>query len=183
LGKRLKEENMAITSFKESYSWLSNFSKHPVVFEGMTYCSVEHAFQAAKTLDIQRPTGTTRDVKKAGHGIVYEPTIYRSDFQDNANPVIAKRMGKSRKDLNFRNDWEAVKDEVMYSCLWDKFTKNDDLQQKLVNTGTEELIEGNTWGDRIWGCTWDGSQWIGQNRLGKALMKIRKELQVMVTAT
>jgi ribA/ribD-fused uncharacterized protein len=169
---------MAITSFKEEYSWLSNFSKHPVEFEGMTYPNVEAAFQAAKTLDINRPVNTTRNLKNVTETISYDPLIYRSDFQQNANPVVAKRMGKSRTNLNFRSDWEKVKSDIMCACLQDKFTRHTDLREKLINTGDEELIEGNTWNDRIWGCTWDGSKWVGQNRLGKALMQLREELHV-----
>ena len=37
----------------------------------------------------------------------------------------------------------------------------------------EHLEEGNTWGDTTWG-TVNG---IGENRLGRILMKVRKELQ------
>lgn len=37
-----------IDSFGGEYSFLSNFHKCKVEFEGMTYPSVEHAFQAAK---------------------------------------------------------------------------------------------------------------------------------------
>jgi predicted NAD-dependent protein-ADP-ribosyltransferase YbiA (DUF1768 family) len=39
-------------------------------------------------------------------------------------------------------------------------------------TGSEEIIEWNNWGDRIWGKTYDG---VGENHLGKILMKIREE--------
>lgn len=42
----------------------------------------------------------------------------------------------------------------------------------LINTGDAELIEGNSWGDTFWGeCNG-----IGENNLGKILMKIRKEI-------
>ena len=40
-----------IDSFGGEYSFLSNFHKCKVEFEGMTYPSVEHAFQAAKNPD------------------------------------------------------------------------------------------------------------------------------------
>ena len=45
--------------------------------------------------------------------------------------------------------------------------------EKLLATGDEHLEEGNTWGDTTWG-TVNG---IGENRLGRILMKVRKELQ------
>src|SRR4051794_12014978 len=40
-----------IDSFESQYRFLSNFYPAQVEFEGMTYPSVEHAYQSAKTLD------------------------------------------------------------------------------------------------------------------------------------
>lgn len=71
-----------------------------------------------------------------------------------------------------RSDWEEVKDKVMYEIVLAKFTQNPDLKEKLLATGDEYLEEGNTWGDTIWG-TVDG---VGENRLGKILMRVRDEL-------
>ena len=67
---------------------------------------------------------------------------------------------------------EEVKDKVMYEIVLAKFTQNPDLKEKLLATGDEHLEEGNTWGDTIWG-TVDG---VGENRLGKILMRVRDEL-------
>jgi hypothetical protein len=41
-----------IASFRGEHGWLSNFFRVDVVLDGVTYRSVEHAFQAAKTLDV-----------------------------------------------------------------------------------------------------------------------------------
>ena len=71
-----------------------------------------------------------------------------------------------------RSDWEEVKNKVMYEIVLAKFTQNSDLKEKLLATGDEHLEEGNTWGDTIWG-TVDG---VGENRLGKILMRVRDEL-------
>ena len=59
----------------------------------------------------------------------------------------------------------------MLTGLRYKFS-NPDLKEKLLATGNEELVEGNWWGDQYWGIC-DG---IGKNKLGKLLMKVRKEL-------
>ena len=60
----------------------------------------------------------------------------------------------------------------MYSVCKAKFTQNTDLLKKLLDTGDAELVEGNTWGDRVWGvCKGEG-----ENRLGKILMRIRGEI-------
>ncbi|NWN81082.1 NADAR family protein, partial [Bacillus sp. (in: firmicutes)] len=47
------------------------------------------------------------------------------------------------------------------------------LKNKLLQTGESILIEGNTWGDKIWGVC----NGVGENKLGKILMKVRNELK------
>lgn len=136
-----------INSFDKEYYFLSNFYPSKITFEGIEYKTVEHAFQAAKSLDnFERYT------------IAMMPT-----------PGRAKQMGRS---INLRADWEEVKESVMETCLREKFAIPE-FREKLLATGDEELIEGNTWNDRFWGvCNGEG-----ENKLGKLLMKIRKELQ------
>ena len=87
-----------------------------------------------------------------------------------ASPSEAKATGRK---IDLRSDWEEVKDKVMYEIVLAKFTQNPDLKEKLLATGNEHLEEGNTWGDTTWG-TVNG---IGENRLGRILMKVRKKLQ------
>lgn len=113
-----------INSFKGEYSFLSNFEKCSIEFEGLTYPSVEHAFQAAKTLDTNKRLSFTK-----------------------GSPGCAKRMGRC---LKLRPDWEEIKDSVMYACLKSKF-RNDDMRKKLIATGDAVLIEGNNHGDCYWG--------------------------------
>ena len=43
-----------INSFQGEYFFLSNFFYSPVEFEGEIYPAVEHAFQAAKTFDLEQ---------------------------------------------------------------------------------------------------------------------------------
>jgi hypothetical protein len=50
--------------------------------------------------------------------------------------------------------------------------QNPGLKAKLLATGNQELIEGNTWGD----CYWGVCEGNGQNHLGKILMQVREEL-------
>lgn len=136
-----------ITEFQGEHRFLSNFWPTEVVHEGITYPSAEHAYQAAKTLDMseRRRIAAIRD------------------------PGEAKREGRK---LTQRPDWETAKFTVMEQCVRDKFTRNAELAARLRATGDAELIEGNTWGDRVWGVY----QGQGENRLGKILMKVRREM-------
>lgn len=61
----------------------------------------------------------------------------------------------------------------MYEICKAKFSQNTELKKRLLSTGNENLEEGNTWGDKIWGTV----HGIGENRLGKILMRIREELR------
>lgn len=136
-----------ITSFMGGYRYLSNFHLVEVTLDGVKYTSTEAAYQAAKTLD----------------------PLLRKPFET-ASPKDSKRMGKA---LALRSDWEQVKIGVMERLLRQKFARGTQLAQALVATGDVQLVEGNTWGDRFWGVCGG----VGENHLGKLLMKIREELR------
>jgi ribA/ribD-fused uncharacterized protein len=138
-----------VAQFQGEYRFLSNFWPATVEFEGITYPTAEHAYQAAKTLD---PNERRR--------IAALPT-----------PADAKREGRK---LKLREDWETAKFEVMEQVVRYKFTHRPELRDKLLATGDALLEEGNDWGDQVWG-TVNG---VGENRLGKILMKVRAELRV-----
>lgn len=69
-------------------------------------------------------------------------------------------------------EWEETKIMVMYELLQKKF-KQEDLKIALLATGDVELIEGNAWGDIYWGVC----NGVGENWLGKIIMKVREELK------
>ena len=132
-----------ITSFSGSNRFLSNFWPCQVVLDDELYASVEHAYVAAKTLDL--------DLR---HRIREYPTAGQ-----------VKRLGRQ---LTLRSDWESVKLDVMEELVSQKFT-DPTLRALLLETGDAELVEGNHWGDVFWGVC----KGVGQNHLGKILMKVR----------
>jgi len=141
-----------IAEFEGEYRFLSNFYPATVVYEGITYPSVEHAYQSAKTLNMNE----------------------RRRIAAIAEPADAKRAGRALKPQ--RADWEQVKFIVMEQCVRYKFTHDLKLRAKLLATGSAILEEGNNWDDRIWGICPPNSD-NGENRLGKILMKVRAELR------
>ena len=66
-------------------------------------------------------------------------------------------------------------ERIQEDLLWIKFSIPE-LRTKLLETDDAELIEGNTWGDTYWG-TCSG---IGQNHLGKLLMKTRFKIRAQI---
>jgi ribA/ribD-fused uncharacterized protein len=137
-----------IESFTGQYRFLSNFYllPSPIRYEGIFYPTVEHAYQAAKTLD-----------KWERLRISKLPT-----------PGVAKREGRKVK---LQPDWDEMKLTVMGTLLWMKFSIPE-FRKKLIDTGDAELIHGNYWGDMYWGVCHDK----GENYLGQILMNIRKAL-------
>ena len=82
-------------------------------------------------------------------------------------PGQVKRSGTR---VQLREDWEDIKLNIMEEVNYLKFAQHKDLRVKLLATGQEELVEGNTWGDKFWGvCDNEGQNW-----LGKILMKVRE---------
>lgn len=136
-----------IDRFVGEYAFLSNFFEFPVYYSGILYQNSEAAFQAQKTLDPKE----------------------RKNFST-LNPSEAKKKGRH---VALRDDWEYVKNDIMFDVVLSKFVTNPVLKKMLLDTGNEELVEGNTWNDTYWGvCNGEG-----QNRLGKILMKVRSLLK------
>jgi len=142
-----------IDSFDGVHRYLSNFFPAQVTFEDEEYDSTEYAFQAAKTLSASQ----------------------RRIIAGAATPGRAKRLGRA---VTLREDWEEIKRGVMGKLLLQKFRRHEHLGKRLLATGEEELIEGNTWHDQEWGdcrCS-EHASIPGENWLGKLLMAVREEL-------
>lgn len=142
--------------FTGEWRFLSNFFAAQVTFDGKNYASVEHAYQAAKTLD---------EGKRE---------VFTFDFNPRLTAAQAKRMGRKIKPM--RPDWEEVKHQVMYELLLQKFAIPE-LRTKLLSTMHAELVEFNHWHDTHWGvCTGNCDvphEPFGDNWLGRLLMEVR----------
>ncbi|MEV0297079.1 NADAR family protein [Nocardia sp. NPDC050710] len=142
-----------IDSFDGPFHFLSNFHPHPFRFRGFDCPSSEHAFAAVKTTD---PDWIAR--------ILAAP-----------KPGQAKRLGR---EAPLRPNWNRDRVLYMREILHAKFTSDPDLTRRLLDTGDQLLIEGNTWGDRYWGRVLRPglATPIGANWLGRSLMRVRREL-------
>lgn len=137
------------------YEWLSNFYRCDIEWEGETWPTTEHAYQAAKTLNV----------------------AYRRRIRMSASPGHAKMLGQAsafkQHGITMRRDWETVKYDVMIDLLRIKFRTHADLREKLLATGKAKLVEGNTWNDTVWGVC----NGVGANNLGRSIMLVRAELR------
>lgn len=142
-----------ITEFRGDHRFLSNFWFVPsgVHFGNLSAGTVEHLFQALKTVDPDE----------------------RMKLLTTKRPGDAKIIGRT---VTLRPDWEQVKLGVMAQLQASKY--NDPvLRDMLLATGDAELVEGNHWGDTFWGV--DSATGAGQNWLGRILMVQRSVLRMV----
>jgi len=137
-----------IGRFEGEHAFLSNFFQQGLEFEGRSYATAEHAFQAAKTDD----------------------PAERERVRTARTPGGAKALGKR---VTLRRGWDAERVSVMEAVLRAKFA-DPGLRARLLATGAAELVEGNSWNDTFWGVC----RGRGQNWLGKLLMKLRAEVEL-----
>lgn len=93
----------------------------------------------------------------------------REDFLE-LSCLDARLKGQSNKP---RDNWNCMKYSVMFEVILYKFKHNTDLKNKLLETGSKYLEETNHWNDTYYGVC----NGIGENNLGKILMKIREILK------
>lgn len=135
-----------IDKFEGEYHFLSNFYERQVTIDGLTFENTEAAFHS------------------------YKQPSRREEFVG-LTAKEAKRLGRS---VTLRDDWEEIKDSVMFNVCMTKFSQHEDIKQALLKTGNADLIEGNTWNDTYWGVC-NGK---GRNKLGQILMLIRAAFAV-----
>ena len=132
------------------YGCFSNFSRHPIVLDGLEWPTSEHYFQAQK----------------------FAGTPHAEAVRRAKTPRLAAELGRERH-RPLRADWEQVKDDAMRTAVRAKFSQHAELREILLGTGDRELIEHTT-NDSYWGDGGDGS---GGNMLGRILMEVRAELR------
>jgi ribA/ribD-fused uncharacterized protein len=112
-----------IYGFKDEYRFLSNFFPVQVSLDGVTYPSVEHAYVAAKTTDVE--------------------------LRKQVPPMTAGQAKRFGRSLKIRDDWDEVKVSIMQELLIQKFSQPY-FMTLLLNTGDAYIEETNTWGDTFW---------------------------------
>jgi len=146
-------EVIGFISNREEYGWLSNFYYAPFRYNGLTWKTVEHAYQAAK------------------NGFK-EPWL--SKIANASGPHEAKKLG--RKVSPLLKDWDRRKVDIMAQLVSAKFMTHQELEDKLLATGNAKLEEDAYW-DSFWGTGRNGK---GRNEMGKILMRLREKLRTSI---
>jgi len=123
-----------------------------IEYKGTIYPSVEHAYMSAKSDD---------------------PMWKSYCANRNISPGDVKRESKN---LVLVPNWSQIKLEVMEECLLKKYNQ-EPHRIDLLETGDQNIQEGNWWGDTFWGVDITKNPNFGENHLGRLIMKIRDSLK------
>ena len=143
---------MIYTFTKDPYKWLSNMTLVDIKLKGITYPSVEHAYMSEKSKDNEWKELCSK------------------------REISGKQIKVFSRTIKLRYDWESVKLLVMEHCLKEKFNQ-EPFKQLLIDTQNQNIQEGNYWNDIFWGVDLKQDPNIGENHLGRLIMKIRENLK------
>jgi ribA/ribD-fused uncharacterized protein len=141
-------DTIMIPKFEGEYSCFSNFYPRSVLYNGKRYKTKEHAFQCQKATN-------------------------QKDFDFIFNAVTPYQAKKRSRTIKIKGNWKESRRWIMHDIVLAFFTEWSDLRKILLDSGDQELIEGNEYHDKYWGVC-DG---VGENWLGKILMLTRDELK------
>jgi hypothetical protein len=100
------------------------------------------------------------------------------------DPKEQKRLARLTRDFEAAS-WDEIKSEIVTLGNMAKFGQNPALKRLLLQTGDRVLAEAASQ-DRVWGIGFTAEEarkrhnperW-GENRLGKALMEVRRRLRL-----
>lgn len=95
--------------------------------------------------------------------------------QDTA--IAPNDIKRESKQVTLVPNWDNTRVSRMKDILDAKFNPKTEptLAAMLLETGSEELQEGNSWGDEFWGVNTTTGK--GENWLGRLLMEVRNDLK------
>ena len=139
---------------EKPYGAFSNLYRRAIEFEGETFVTSEHAYQAGKARKpevkawlMAAPSPSL--LAMAAHGLYY---------------------------WDVAPGWSKTKFDRMRGVLRAKYTQHQDLQDLLLSTGDAKLIETATTDNEV-NRLWGEVNGVGQNMLGVLLMELREELK------
>lgn len=142
-----------IDRFEGPFAFLSMKAPSPITLDGNRYPDIGSAFFALSV-----------------------PEEYRGEFEQ----LGARRARKRWKDLPHLDEGEAELEKRLYRVVRAKYEQHPAAREKLLQTGEAEILYDTTGGhDNLLGCCrckeCEGTEY--KNLYGKALMRVRAELQ------
>lgn len=139
---------------EKPFGAFSNLYKRGIEFEGETFATSEHAYQAGKA---RKP-----EVKA---WLMAAPS-----------PALLAMAAHGLYYWDINPGWSQTKFDRMRAVLYAKFTQHDDLRELLLSTGDARLIETATVDNEV-NRLWGEVNGQGRNMLGELLMELRAKLR------
>jgi len=185
-----KEIGVSVCDFYDSinnkFKVFSNFSDTPVKIDGVTWPTTEHYYHAEKfkaenkedSEDVDwyqdkiREASTANKSKMLGNQKI-TGRFGSKTFLSPKDKTLLSDIIKESKDrgVSMRDDWEEVKDSVMYKAVKAKLEQHPDVKKVLLST-KDRIIREASPTDLYWGV---GKNITGKNMLGNIYMKLRDE--------
>ena len=148
----------------EDYGFLSNWYLSDFQIDGITFTSMEQYMMYKKAICFKN--------ENIANQILAEKNVAK-----------IKELGRLVSDYD-EHIWNGVRQIIIYEGLFAKFSQNESLRSKLLDTKYSTLVECAV-KDRIWGIGLSmtdpkrliQTEWQGQNLLGYALMMVRDRLK------
>lgn len=137
----------------KQYGAFSNLYRCPIEFEGETFSTSEHAYQAGKA---RKP-----EVRK---WLMAAPS-----------PALLAMAAHGLYYWDVAPGWSQTKFARMRAVLRAKFTQHEDLRELLMSTGNARLVESATVDNEV-NRLWGEVNGQGRNMLGEMLMELRAAL-------
>ncbi len=185
---KTRKHDKVLTFYRQygTLGCLSNFYKHkPHRFE------LPECVNQTGGIDTLRAAGvcTTAIVSFSEKSLMLCKACLFKDVQSfreiltRKTPFQCKQIGRQVLGFEFKI-WESVILEVAESILYQKFSSDQKLCNKLLATGDAVLAESSG-RDKLWGTgldiddpdATDVSKWTGLNVLGYSLMRVRETLR------
>ncbi len=141
-------------SNEKPYGVFSNLYRRTIIFEGVTYATSEHAYQAGKA--------RKDDVRE---WMLSAPS-----------PSLVAMVAHGLYVWDVTPNWSKIKFDRMRAVLLAKFSQHEDLRKILLDTGNARLVESATVKNSV-NLEWGEVNGQGKNMLGVLLMEVRSSLQ------
>lgn len=135
----------------------------PVVYQGQTWRTTEHLFQAMR----------------------FEDEGIKTAIQNEKSPLAAKIVAKKNAEKMVVKPCSDQDLENMKQCLRLKVQQHPELAEMLLETQNEIIVEdvtkrGVKGNNLFWGMANVEGEWVGKNILGNMWAELRQELMIEV---
>lgn len=148
------EEVRFYRASEKPYGAFSNLYRREIVFEGETFATSEHAYQAGKAR---------------------KPEV-RAWLMSAPSPSLLAMAAHGLYYWDVTPGWSKLKFDRMRAVLRAKFDQHPDLQTLLLSTGSARLVESATVDNEV-NRLWGEVNGQGRNMLGEMLMELRETLR------